>query len=189
MSMKYAVGIAAAIATVVALAFIWFWIGEPSSEAEVSEEPERTEASQRLSLKDPREAPAGYVEYRSEFYRFQFFHPDSLTIAEYPVPVSAMTLVFASPETGETFQIFIVPHGSANITDHRLKQDLPSGVMEEVEDIEIDGAEGIAFISHDPAIGQTREVWFVARGFLYEVTAPLSLDNWLSEILRSWEFL
>ncbi len=182
------IGIAAAVAVGV-FASYWFNNGAGLSEPVALEAGERAAVAKRPPLKAPRETPSGFAEYRSEFYRFQLLYPDSLSVTEHPVPVSAVTLVFSSLETGESFQVFIVPHGSPDITDHRLQQDLPSGVMEGVEDIEIAGAKGIAFQSHDPAIGQTREIWFVARGFLYEVTAPLTLDAWLSEIMRGWEFI
>lgn len=150
---------------------------------------EREKIPKAEPLKSSRQAPDGMKEYRSDFYRFQFFYPDHLEVEEYPVPVSAVTLVFSSAKTGENFQLFIVPHGSPDITDHRIKQDLSSGIMNEIEEIELSGAKGISFVSHDPAIGDTREVWFVARGFMYELTAPLALDAWLAEMMASWEFL
>jgi hypothetical protein len=37
-------------------------------------------------------------------------------------------------------------------------------------------------------MGDTREVWFIKGGFLYEVTTYKQLDTWLAQILQTWQF-
>ena len=37
--------------------------------------------------------------------------------------------------------------------------------------------------------GDWREVWFIRRGFLYEVTTYKELDSWLADIMRTWKFI
>jgi hypothetical protein len=48
---------------------------------------------------------------------------------------------------------------------------------------------GIEFFSHAPRLDDTREVWFIHGGFLYEITTYKELDAWLLPILHSWQFL
>jgi hypothetical protein len=40
-----------------------------------------------------------------------------------------------------------------------------------------------------PDIGDTREVWFIRGGFLYEVATYKELEPWLTEIMSTWKFL
>ena len=37
-------------------------------------------------------------------------------------------------------------------------------------------------------MGDTREVWFIHGGFLYEVTTYKQLDSWLAPIMQTWQF-
>ena len=37
--------------------------------------------------------------------------------------------------------------------------------------------------------GASREVWFVHKGFLYEVTTYKALDSWLASIMLTWKFI
>ena len=38
-------------------------------------------------------------------------------------------------------------------------------------------------------MGDTREVWFINNGFLYEVATYKNLDAWLAELMSNWKFL
>ena len=46
-----------------------------------------------------------------------------------------------------------------------------------------------AFYGHNDAMGDTREVWFIRGGFLYEDATYKELEPWLSEIMSTWKFL
>jgi hypothetical protein len=35
----------------------------------------------------------------------------------------------------------------------------------------------------------TREVWFIHGGLLYEVTTYKQLDSWLAQIMQTWQFI
>ena len=37
-------------------------------------------------------------------------------------------------------------------------------------------------------MGDTREIWFIHAGLLYEVTTYKQLDSWLVPILQTWQF-
>jgi hypothetical protein len=54
---------------------------------------------------------------------------------------------------------------------------------------EMDGARGTMFFSSYPRLNDTREVWFIHGGYLYEVTTFKQLDSWLGQIMQTWKFI
>ena len=138
----------------------------------------------------PRTPPAGFDEYHNLTYHLSLFYPNTLTVKEYAQAGTAMTVTFeATDGSNDGFQIFIVPYGESQITPDRLKQDIPSGVIEQQTNIVIDGKPAIMFYSTNATLGDTREVWFINHGFLYEVTTYKQLDTWLASIMQTWQFI
>jgi len=140
-------------------------------------------------LTPPRTPPQGFKEYRSEFYRFEVFYPEDLTVQTHPETRSGVTLLFKNADLSKGFQVYITPYGGADITERMIANDAPSGVVNNRSTTTLDGAQVLTFNGSDPSLGDTREVWFIKEGFLYEVTAPKALESWLVDILRSWIFL
>lgn len=136
-----------------------------------------------------RAAPVGWREYRDFAHQFSLFYPETLNVEEYDEPGGGSTIVFQNAKAERGFQIFIVGYTEEEVSEERLKKDLPSGVQANKEDIMVDGAKGIAFYSQDLVLGETREAWFIKNGFLYEVTSPKPLEADLLEVLKTWEFL
>jgi hypothetical protein len=135
----------------------------------------------------PTPAP-GQALYQSMLYRFRLLYPQVMVVKEYS-DGDGTTVVFEEPQSGAGFQIFIIPYSEAQITEERFKKDVPSGVMESPEDVLVDGMRARAFNSSDQLVGETREVWFLHNGFLYEVTTHRSLKEVLSNILATWQFI
>lgn len=136
-----------------------------------------------------RAAPAGMREYRNAAYHFSLLYPHELSVAEHPEGGGATTITFQNVEKAEGFQIFIVPYSEAQVSEERFKQDEPSGVRESLTSVVVDGATGAAFYSANPALGATREVWFVRGGFLYEATTLKPLEAWFRDIIQTWKFI
>ena len=44
------------------------------------------------------------------------------------------------------------------------------------------------FYGSNSVMGDTREIWFINAGLLYEVTTYKQLDTWLVPILQTWQF-
>ena len=61
--------------------------------------------------------------------------------------------------------------------------------MKDAQDITIDGTPAKSFFGYNDQMGDTREVWFIHGGYLYEVTTYKPLDTWLTPILQTWKFL
>lgn len=140
-------------------------------------------------LAPPRQAPAGHKEYRNEQYRFSLFYPESLAVHEYDEGGGARTITFENAVAVQGFQIFVVPYGGAQVTTAQFKKDAPTGVMKEPQNIELDGALATIFFSESPLLGETREVWVIHGGHLFEVTTTKQLDEWLGAIMLSWKFI
>lgn len=128
---------------------------------------------------------AGTREYKSILFRFALSYPKDLQVQEYSEG-SATTIAFEDPSSGYGFQIFIVPYLEDQISPERFAMDVPSGVMMESTGVMVNGTRATMFYSKNAVMGDTREVWFVKNGFLYEVTTYKALDHWLAKILSAW---
>ena len=92
-------------------------------------------------------------------------------------------------ERGEAFQVYVTPYADKQVTSQQFTLDEPSGVKKDAKDVMIGGVRGTMFFSTNTSLGNTREVWFIKNGFLYEVTTYQELDAWLSQIMTTWKFL
>lgn len=129
------------------------------------------------------------TDYSDPNYHFKISYPTGLNVHVYDEDGGARTITFEDASPGEGFQIFIVPYSQNYITPERFKTDDPSGVMTDPQDIAVDGAPAKIFYGYNDQMGDTREVWFIHGGFLYEVTTYKALDDWLGTIMLSWRFL
>ena len=62
-------------------------------------------------------------------------------------------------------------------------------MVKEQQDVLVDGARGTKFYGYNTTLGDTRELWFIHNGFLYEVTTFKELDEWLGSIIQTWKFI
>jgi hypothetical protein len=137
----------------------------------------------------PRTSPQGWKEYDNSTYQFSLFYPDDLSLVDHVQPDGEHTAVFDDPAGNKGFQVFIVPYTGTQITQSRFLLDDPSGVMQDPTDVTVDGVRGTIFFSTDAIMGDTRELWFIRGGLLYEVTTYKPLDTWLANIMQTWQFI
>ena len=133
--------------------------------------------------------PTHSVEYRNEKYGFSYYHTSGAKITEYDEGGGAMTIVHENFEKVRGMQIFIVPYNEPLITEERFKMDIPSGVRTNVEDATLDGVRSVTFNSFDNTLGETREIWVIHNGYLFEITTFKGVGNWFTPIIQSWRFL
>ena len=134
------------------------------------------------------QAPPNSKLYQSTDYHFSVYYPDHLSVDQQSVDGGSAVVLFKDKARSEGFQIFITPYGDQKITAERFKMDEPSGVMNSPQNITIDGAPATEFLSTNPAMGASREIWFLHGGYLYEITTPQPLDPWLLSIMQTWKF-
>lgn len=136
--------------------------------------------------------PPGYAEYLNDFYGFSFFHPSAARITEYDEGGGAATITLENIDARRGLQIFIVPYADETISEERLLSDVPSGVIENIKYEQIGGeftVPTVVFDSRDTFLGETREVWFIYNGFLFEITTLEELSDWSRQIIETWRFL
>jgi hypothetical protein len=134
-------------------------------------------------------SPNGYLPYSNPQFHFSLSYPRNLQVQEYKETGGGLTVTFQDIVTDQEFQVYVSPYSDSEITDAQFKLDEPSGVKIDPTDVAVDGARGIEFFSNAPRLNDTREVWFIRGGFLYEVTTYKELDAWLQPILESWRFI
>ena len=135
------------------------------------------------------QAPPNSKLYQSSQFLFSVYYPDHLSVGQQSVGGGSSEVVLFKDQTrSEGFQVFVTPYGDPKITQARFNMDEPSGVMNDPQNITIDGAPATEFLSSNPAMGTSREIWFLRGGYLYEVTAPQPLDPWLLSIMQTWKF-
>lgn len=139
-------------------------------------------------------------EYEQRFvhprYGFTLDVPRYLNITRIDEGQSTETIIFEPSEGTDPvlprFQIFVTPYFEKTITEARLKKDIPSGVVRNYTGVIIGREKNIPaalFSSSDALLGDTREVWFLRNGYLFEVTTRIAHDAWLADILNSWFFI
>lgn len=139
-------------------------------------------------LANSMQPPPNSKEYQSNTYQFSLYYPDDLAVSEQPGVAGSIVVLFDDRSSGQGFDIFIVPYDQPKITQTTFLMDEPSGVMQDPQNITIDAAPATEFFSTNSVMGASFEIWFLHGGFLYEVTAPQSLDQWLLQIMNTWQF-
>jgi hypothetical protein len=142
-----------------------------------------------FSLPTARVLPLGFKEYVNAKYHFSLVYPNTLSTREYKEDGDALTVTFEDIKNENEFQIFVIHYNDVQVTTERFKMDVPSGVMKEPTNVIVGNVSGTAFFSTNAIMGDTREVWFIKDGFLYEVTTHKKLDAWLTSITQTWKFI
>lgn len=137
----------------------------------------------------PAQLPQDAKQYTNSMYGFSLYYPEALRVREYDEGGGARSIIFEQKGGGGGFQVYVQPYKEDYITEDRFRLDEPSGVLEQKTDIVVGGVPAVMFFSKNALLGQTREVWFIKSGYLFEVVTYKELDQWLSEIMSTWQFL
>lgn len=127
--------------------------------------------------------------YSSAQYHFSLTYPAALQIETYTEQSGAQTITFEAPASEEGFQVYIQAYSGSQVTSQQFAQDEPSGVIQDQTNVVIDGTPAVMFFGNNSSMGDTREVWFIHGGYLYEVTTYKALDTWLAQIMNTWKFI
>jgi hypothetical protein len=134
-------------------------------------------------------ASQGKRQYSKAGFHFSLLYPENLQVQEYPEQGGGFTVTFQDLVADQEVQVYVTPYSGSQISEAQFKLDEPSGVRKNQTDVVVDGARGTMFFSSAPRMNDTREVWFINRGFLYEVTTYKELDSWLAQIMQTWKFI
>jgi len=173
---------------VIVVASLIFFAGKDdiSTTFGIQENVENTETEIRA-----RSIPDGAALYENKHFDFSLLYPEELQVKEFDEKNGSWTIVFEDSAMQKGFQIFILPYEEEEITMERIQIDVQGGGIKEPKEAlvgENEDIRALIFWSEGSILGETREVWFIHGGFLYEVTAPAELDVWLAEIMKTWRF-
>jgi hypothetical protein len=126
--------------------------------------------------------------YSHQRLGFSFDMPEGFSIGEFDNPVDeSETVLVQKGDVG--FQLVITPFDEDVIlTEEVIRGDLPDIVIEQPIQIQVNNAIALAFISESESLGKTREVWWIYRGHLYQISTYTEFDEVMVEILESWSF-
>ncbi len=131
--------------------------------------------------------------YTHTKYNFSFLYPETYSATTFfDEAVQADVVLVQEAEKGVGFQIQITPFDVdvPVLTAERVKRDLPSMTISDVQEIDLgEYGKGIAFMSNNENFGgSSREIWFVWKGYLYQISTYKYLDSILQAIMNTWEF-
>jgi len=165
--------------------------GVPDSASSSAPSSDTSDVPPPLSQSTPttQQATEGMLAYKNAAFHFGLLFPDNLQATEYKEQDGAVTVSFQDTKTDKGFEVYVTPYTDKQITPQRFKLDEPSGVMQTPTDIVVDGKRATMFFGNNSIMGDTREVWFIHGGFLYEVTTYKDFDSWLAGIMQTWKFI
>jgi hypothetical protein len=128
--------------------------------------------------------------YESPDFHFSFKYPDGFVVN--PVQQDNGTIfTISEPKSGINFQIEVGPFNdpATTITAERVRSDLPNEVIIDPQPV-IFGSHnaGTTFQSKNVDI-DTREIWFVANGLLYQISSPVEFEPVLKNLMLTWKFI
>ena len=130
-------------------------------------------------------------EYRNETYGFSLTMPEGFKARIMSTSVEGETILLED-QTGNGIQIMITPidEDIPALTVERIKADIPDMQISDEQVVEVGSSRtGLAFKSDNEAFdGASREVWFVFRGNLYQISTYERLDPLLKAVFQTWQF-
>lgn len=146
------------------------------------------------SLEFPELSLPGFLggEYTNEQYGFSFVVPKGYVVRALAPDSLGRDAILVEKENGEGIQILMTLFDEplSSLTSERIRKDVPDMRIEEPERVDIGaGHTGLAFKSDNPEFDSaSREVWFVFRGTLYQISTYERLDSDLRQLFATWTF-
>jgi len=128
-------------------------------------------------------AASNLEKYQSD-QGFSFWHP-GFEVSTVPDQAGEL-ITFDKGPVG--LQIFIVSFDEPGpITPQRIKQDLPSLEMKDIQYATLDGVEAVFFNSNSGDL-DTYEAWIINNDRLYQVMTYQGMEDFLHEVMNTWKW-
>ena len=132
--------------------------------------------------------PVKKQTYTHQRLGFSFEFPEGFKVGEFGEGIEGEEQILVQ-KNNVGFQLKITPFEEDIIlTEQRIKEDIPDIVIKEPLQIKVGEAIALAFLSESESLGQTREVWWVYKGNLYQITTYTEFDETMVAILETWKF-
>jgi hypothetical protein len=197
--------LAIAITITVVFALALFFLLKKEKTPEVTDQ--TAQATEALSVDEEHISVPGVAEVevkQVDQNRNRFYHPEHRFSLVYLSDMKVTNFfegfgeqILFQDESGDRwFQIYITSWDEGNnLSVDRILQDLPDLVIDEPQTAILGpkreagvGINVLIFFGYEEGIGDTREVWFVRGGNLYQITTYKRLDSMLVQILSTLEF-
>jgi len=159
---------------------------EPSLEFEKSKE-----------IIEQAEAQADQGIFTHPTLGFTFSYPKEYKVGGFVEDAATQTILVQPKDESAAglpdnagFQIYINPFDEdIELDPARILQDIPDLKIAAPQKVALDGVNGVAFISDNPAFGgKSREIWIVHGGYIYQISSYLEFSPWLEQIVGTWKW-
>lgn len=186
----------------------WVWYSTPSDSAgSLHLGGTTTERNTASAAQTPREraqaqapdtlrssVPSGKEEYVHPSPVFSILHPSAFSSTWFEEGGSDVVLLQKkgrSDEGGVTIQITVSSYDepTSSFTLERIKKDVGDIDIRKPQEVTAGKTgKGVTFLSSDILDSESREVWFVRDGWLYQISAPTQLEDTVYNVLSSIRF-
>lgn len=130
--------------------------------------------------------------YRNSELKFSLTMPEGFQARELPADESGGKAIVFQDTAGNGIQIYVTPFSGDQkiLTASDITRDIPDMQVTNTQEVEIgNDYRGVAFMSDNEAYGgASREVWFIFRGNLYQISTYARLDILLQAMFGTWKF-
>ncbi len=134
--------------------------------------------------------------YTNSKYGFSIKIPENMTVSNFQEGREGEVILLQSSEEDAKngapwIQIFVLPFDEEGlITPQRIQKDLPSIKIEEPQYAVIGEKQfkALIFYGQESGIGETREVWFVKNGYLFQINTSKEYEALLGKMLETIRF-
>lgn len=133
-----------------------------------------------------------FDSYTDSMYGFSVDIPKDFIVSSLPEG-DGEAIIAEHPTLNLGLEVFITPSEDELLTADVIQQTNPSISIKDPVETELeDGTPALRFASEDPALGDTRQVWFTRDGNLFQVIFYSDniewLDAWARELPHDWTF-
>lgn len=191
---KQTIIIVAIVVVIIAVAIIFLKTNKNSpsneEEANINEYQQVSDSIQNTYTLTPSKEDEKNNVFVDSQYGFSFQYPKSFTATKFSDQEQTSTILVQEEGGKNGFQIFISWFDEPGpITKERVLQDLPDMKITNAENrILKNGVPALLFFSSEASLGETREIWFINGGYLYQITATKEIDSLVAQIVGTWKF-
>ena len=120
----------------------------------------------------------GSAEYRNDQFQFSLVYPADMTVSETAEAGGAQSISFASAKTGKQFVILAIPYSQVDIAAGEYAPHDSYGTADQ----------GLQLRDVNLVVSDTVQIWFVKLGVMYELITFKGDEQWLIDILKTWQF-
>ena len=173
--------------------------GAPGPANAVNNQPssEETKVDPTGGVKEADVAEIPKYQYTKTFtnptYHYAFKYPEGFSVNSNPADEGEVTLVM-NPKTNVGVQILVTQYDGSEtvLTEGMIHESIPDMAIREPQELLLGGGKtgkGLAFVSDNEAFGgESREVWFIYKGNLYQISTYRNLDEFLKGLFATWQF-